>query len=70
MDAEDLLNELQNKNILITYTIITSVNEGDINLLTIYDKAERESISRQEIEEIVNGVMQSLHKSTFSKAFL
>ena len=42
---------------VITYTIITSVNEGEINLLTIYDKAERETISRQEIEEIVKEVM-------------
>ena len=42
---------------VITYTIITSVSEGEITLLTIYDKAERENISRQEIEEIVKEVM-------------
>ena len=41
---------------VITYTIILSVDEGEINLLTIYDKAERESISRKEIEEIMKGV--------------
>ena len=38
---------------VITYTVILSVDEGEINLLTIYDKAERESISRKEIEEIM-----------------
>ena len=38
---------------VITYTVILSVDEGEINLLTIYDKAERESISRKEIEEIL-----------------
>lgn len=42
---------------VITYTITTSVNEGEITLLTIYDKAERENISRQEIEEIVKEVI-------------
>lgn len=42
---------------VITYTIITSVNKGEITLLTIYDKAERENISRQEIENIVKEVM-------------
>ena len=41
---------------VITYTIILSVDEGEINLLTIYDKAERENISRKEIEEIMKGV--------------
>ncbi len=38
---------------IITYTVILSVDEGEINLLTIYDKAERESISRKELEEII-----------------
>ncbi len=38
---------------VITYTVILSVDEGEINLLTIYDKAERENISRKEIEEIM-----------------
>ena len=43
---------------VITYTIITSVNEGEITLLAIYDKAERENIGRQEIEEIVKEVIK------------
>ncbi len=37
---------------VITYILLISEDEGEINLLTIYDKAERESISREEIEEI------------------
>ena len=38
---------------VITYLLLVSEDEGEINLLTIYDKAERESISRSEIEEIL-----------------
>ena len=38
---------------VITYFLLISEDEGEINLLTIYDKAERESISRSEIEEIL-----------------
>ena len=34
---------------VITFTVIVSVEEAVINLLTIYDKSERESISRSEI---------------------
>ena len=34
---------------LPTFTVIVSVEEAVINLLTIYDKSERESISRSEI---------------------
>ena len=41
---------------VITYTILISVDESEINLLTIYDKAERENISRQEIEDIVKSI--------------
>ena len=41
---------------VITYLLLVSEDEGEINLLTIYDKAERESISREEIEEILLGV--------------
>ena len=37
---------------VVTYILLISEDEGEINLLTIYDKAERESISREEIEEI------------------
>ena len=38
---------------VITYLLHVSEDEGEINLLTIYDKAERENISRNEIEEIL-----------------
>ena len=38
---------------VITYLLLVSEDEGEINLITIYDKAERESISRSEIEEIL-----------------
>ena len=38
---------------VITYLLLISEDEGEINLLTIYDKAERESISCEEIEEIL-----------------
>ena len=34
---------------VITFTVIVSVEEAVINLLTIYDKSERESIRRSEI---------------------
>ncbi|MBR5214698.1 MAG: hypothetical protein IKV80_00565 [Bacteroidales bacterium] len=35
------------------YVLLVSEEESEINLLTIYDKAERENISRNEIEEIL-----------------
>ena len=38
---------------VITYLLLVSEEESEINLLTIYDKAERENISRNEIEEIL-----------------
>ena len=38
---------------VITYLLLVSEEESEINLLTIYDKAERESISRNEIEAIM-----------------
>lgn len=41
---------------VITFTIIISVEETVINLLTIYDKAERESISANEIRDLMNEV--------------
>lgn len=41
---------------VITFTVIISVEETVINLLTIYDKAERESISANEIRELMNEV--------------
>ena len=41
---------------IITYILLISENESEINLLTIYDKAERENISREEIEEITKTI--------------
>lgn len=38
---------------VITYTVIVAVEETDINLLYIYDKAEREAISTAEIRELL-----------------
>lgn len=35
---------------VITFTVIISVNEAEINLIAIYDKADRCSISKEEIE--------------------
>ena len=41
---------------VITYILLISENESEINLLTIYDKAERENISKKEIEEITKTI--------------
>lgn len=41
---------------VISYILLVSEDESEINLLTIYDKAERESISREEIEEIIKTI--------------
>lgn len=38
---------------VITFSVIMSVEETEVNLLTIYDKSERESISRAEIEHLL-----------------
>lgn len=38
---------------VITFTVIVAVDETEINLLYIYDKAERENISSHEIEELL-----------------
>ena len=38
---------------VITFTVVVAVEETEINLLYIYDKAERASISRKEIEELL-----------------
>lgn len=38
---------------VITFTVVIAVEESEINLLTIYDKAERESISSKEIEALL-----------------
>lgn len=37
----------------ITFTVVVAVEETEINLLYIYDKAERSSISKKEIEELL-----------------
>lgn len=38
---------------VITFTIVASVDETKINLLYIYDKSERSSISKNELEELL-----------------
>lgn len=38
---------------VITFTVIAAVDETEINLLYIYNKAERENISSHEIEELL-----------------
>ena len=38
---------------VITHTVILSVEEGVINLVYIYDKAEKENISEKEIQSIL-----------------
>lgn len=39
---------------VITFTIIVAIDETEINLLYIYDKAERSSISGKELEELLH----------------
>jgi len=38
---------------VVTFTILTKVDETTVNLLYIYDKAERESISTSELQQIL-----------------
>lgn len=38
---------------VITFTVVVAVDETEINLLYIYDKAERASITLQEIEVLL-----------------
>lgn len=38
---------------IISFTVVVAVEESEINLLYIYDKAERSSISKKEIEELL-----------------
>ena len=38
---------------VITFTVVVAVGEADINLLYIYDKAERENITMKEIEALL-----------------
>lgn len=44
---------------VITFTVIVSVEETEINLLYIYDKAERSTITKGEIEMLLkkNGLL-------------
>ena len=38
---------------VISFTVVVAVEESEINLLYIYDKAEHSSISKKEIEELL-----------------
>lgn len=38
---------------VISFTVVVALEESEINLLYIYDKAERSSISKKEIEELL-----------------
>ena len=38
---------------VITYTVVMAMDETTINLLYIYDKADRDSVSATEIEELL-----------------
>ena len=38
---------------VITFTVVVAIGEADINLLYIYDKAERENITMKEIETLL-----------------
>lgn len=38
---------------VITFTVVAAVDETEINLLYIYDKAERSTITPSEIEELL-----------------
>ena len=45
---------------VITFTVVVAIDETDINLLYIYDKAERENITMKEIEMLLerNGLTE------------
>lgn len=38
---------------VITYTVLINVDEGTVTLLTLYDKAEQDSIGPKEIETLL-----------------
>lgn len=38
---------------VITFSVVVAIEETEINLLYIYDKSERESISMSEIQELL-----------------
>ena len=48
-----LLKERERAARVITFTVVVAVEETEINLLYIYDKAERESVSAHEIEALL-----------------
>ncbi|HON52168.1 MAG TPA: type II toxin-antitoxin system RelE/ParE family toxin [Bacteroidales bacterium] len=41
---------------IITFEVIVNSDEKNITLLTIYDKSEQDSISKKEINEILNEI--------------
>lgn len=45
---------------VITFTVVVAIDEAEINLLYIYDKAERSTITSGEIEELLrkNGLIK------------
>ena len=44
---------------VITFTVVVSLDEAEINLIYVYDKAERESIKADELAELLrkNGLI-------------
>lgn len=38
---------------MITFTVIAAMDETDVNLLFIYDKAERSNVTKSEIERLL-----------------
>ncbi len=38
---------------MISFNVIISADETEVNLLYIYDKTERESITKREIEDLL-----------------
>lgn len=38
---------------VITFTVVAAVDETEVNLLYIYDKAERESVSHNELDDLL-----------------
>lgn len=46
---------------VISFTVVVAIDETEINLLYIYDKAERESISLKEIEELLRKNLSLIH---------
>ena len=42
---------------VITFTAVVRELEGVITLLTIYDKADKDSVSDKEISELISGLL-------------